>query len=44
MARLAYEIEPWHIREKELDLDQIGQSESILALTNRPIGRRGKLA
>jgi alpha,alpha-trehalose phosphorylase len=43
MARLAYEIEPWHIREKELDLDQLGQSESIFALSNGHIGLRGNL-
>ena len=43
MGRLAYEIEPWHIREKELALDQLGQSESIFALSNGHIGLRGNL-
>src|SRR5215510_12834918 len=43
MGRLAYEIEPWQIREKELDLDQLGQSESIFALSNGHIGLRGNL-
>jgi alpha,alpha-trehalose phosphorylase len=43
MSRLPYEIEPWHIREKELDLDLLGQSESIFALSNGHIGLRGNL-
>ena len=36
-------VEPWHIREKELDLDLLGQSESIFALSNGHIGLRGNL-
>ncbi|HEX6968118.1 MAG TPA: glycoside hydrolase family 65 protein [Micromonosporaceae bacterium] len=39
----AYPHEPWHIRETQLDLDVLAQSESIFALANGHIGLRGNL-
>jgi len=38
-----YEVEPWAVRERELNLDQLGQSESVFALSNGHIGLRGNL-
>jgi alpha,alpha-trehalose phosphorylase len=38
-----YEVEPWAVRERELQLDLLGQSESVLALSNGHIGLRGNL-
>jgi len=38
-----YGVEPWAIRERGLDLERLGQSESILALSNGHIGLRGDL-
>ncbi|MFF3909974.1 glycoside hydrolase family 65 protein [Streptomyces sp. NPDC001848] len=39
----AYGAEPWCIRETELDLDVLAQSESVFALSNGHIGWRGNL-
>ncbi|BBY26750.1 glycoside hydrolase family 65 protein [Mycolicibacterium sediminis] len=39
----AYPVEPWHVREIELDLDTIAQSESVFALSNGHVGLRGNL-
>jgi alpha,alpha-trehalose phosphorylase len=39
----AYAVEPWCLRETELDLDVIAQSESVFALSNGHIGWRGNL-
>jgi alpha,alpha-trehalose phosphorylase len=39
----AYPCEPWAVREAELDLDLLGQSESIFALANGHLGLRGNL-
>jgi alpha,alpha-trehalose phosphorylase len=39
----AFPVEPWHVRETELDLSLIAQSESIFALSNGHIGLRGNL-
>jgi alpha,alpha-trehalose phosphorylase len=39
----AYTVEPWVIRETELDLDTLAESESIFALSNGHIGLRGNL-
>jgi trehalose/maltose hydrolase-like predicted phosphorylase len=39
----AFPIEPWHLRETRLDLDVLGQSESLFALSNGHIGLRGNL-
>ena len=38
-----YEIDPWEIREAELHLDALAQSESVFALANGHIGMRGNL-
>ena len=38
-----YPVEPWCVRETELDLDHLAQSESVLALSNGHIGLRGNL-
>src|SRR5260370_1104214 len=35
--------EPWRVREVKLDLDRLGQSESIFALSNGHIGWRANL-
>jgi alpha,alpha-trehalose phosphorylase len=39
----AYTVEPWCVREAELDLDMLAQSESVFALANGHIGLRGNL-
>jgi alpha,alpha-trehalose phosphorylase len=39
----AFRVEPWAIRETELDLDVLPQSESVFALSNGHIGLRGNL-
>jgi alpha,alpha-trehalose phosphorylase len=39
----AYPVEPWQVRETELDLDLLARSESIFALSNGHIGLRGNL-
>lgn len=39
----AYPVEPWHVRETQLDLDVLAQSESVFALSNGHIGLRGNL-
>lgn len=39
----AFRVDPWLITEPELDLDRIGHSESIFALSNGHIGLRGNL-
>ncbi|GAA3029033.1 hypothetical protein GCM10020000_02000 [Streptomyces olivoverticillatus] len=39
----AYMVEPWCLRETELNLDVLSQSESVFALTNGHIGWRGNL-
>ncbi|HEX8105528.1 MAG TPA: glycosyl hydrolase family 65 protein [Solirubrobacteraceae bacterium] len=38
-----FAVEPWAVTEKELDLDIIGQTESVFALSNGHIGLRGNL-
>ncbi|MBV9515546.1 MAG: family 65 glycosyl hydrolase, partial [Mycobacteriaceae bacterium] len=38
-----FPVEPWHIRETNLDLDLLAQSESVFALSNGHIGLRGNL-
>lgn len=43
MSQPLYPVEPWTIREPRLDLDRLGQSESIFALSNGHIGLRGNL-
>src|SRR5581483_11062912 len=39
----AFELEPWALREKELDLERLAQTESVFALSNGHIGLRGNL-
>jgi alpha,alpha-trehalose phosphorylase len=39
----AYGVDPWQLREAELNLDVLAQSESIFALSNGHIGLRGNL-
>ena len=39
----AYGVEPWCIRESELNLGLLAQSESVFALSNGHIGMRGNL-
>src|SRR6202142_4631182 len=43
IKQAAYGTEPWGLREKELDLGMLAQSESIFALSNGHIGLRGNL-
>lgn len=38
-----YAVEPWSVRETELNLDLLAQSESVFALSNGHIGWRGNL-
>src|ERR687892_674580 len=38
-----YDVETWSVRERELRLDRLGQSESVFALSNGHIGLRGNL-
>ncbi|WKX68954.1 glycoside hydrolase family 65 protein [Streptomyces sp. XD-27] len=39
----AYAVEPWCVRETELHLDVLPQSESLFALSNGHVGWRGNL-
>jgi len=39
----AFPVEPWAVRETELDLELLAQTESIFALSNGHIGLRGNL-
>jgi alpha,alpha-trehalose phosphorylase len=39
----AFPSEPWVIRETELDLDRLAQTESVFALSNGHVGLRGNL-
>jgi alpha,alpha-trehalose phosphorylase len=39
----AFTVEPWCLRETSLDMDRLGQSESLFALSNGHIGWRGNL-
>ncbi|MET7423068.1 glycosyl hydrolase family 65 protein [Dactylosporangium sp. NPDC005555] len=38
-----FPVEPWAIRETRLDLDDLGQTESLFALSNGHLGLRGNL-
>ena len=40
---LRFPIEPWAVREPQLDLDSLAQTESIFALSNGHVGVRGNL-
>ncbi|ADG98819.1 glycoside hydrolase family 65 domain protein [Segniliparus rotundus DSM 44985] len=37
----AFEVAPWRVRETQLDLDVLAQTEPVFALANRHIGWRG---
>jgi alpha,alpha-trehalose phosphorylase len=39
----AFPVEPWAVRETELHLDNLAQTESVFALSNGHIGLRGNL-
>jgi alpha,alpha-trehalose phosphorylase len=39
----AFPVEPWVVRETELDLERLAQTESVFALSNGHIGLRGNL-
>jgi alpha,alpha-trehalose phosphorylase len=39
----AFAVEPWALRETELELDVLAQSESLFALANGHLGLRGNL-
>jgi alpha,alpha-trehalose phosphorylase len=39
----AFRVEPWVLRETELDLDRLAQTESVFALSNGHIGLRANL-
>ncbi|GAA2101880.1 glycoside hydrolase family 65 protein [Actinomadura alba] len=41
--RPVYDVDPWCVREPELRLDRLTQSESIFALSNGHVGLRGNL-
>ncbi|WP_433324720.1 glycoside hydrolase family 65 protein [Spirillospora sp. CA-294931] len=41
--RPLYAVEPWCVREPELRLDRLAQSESVFALSNGHVGLRGNL-
>ena len=38
-----FAVDPWSIREPEVDLDALGQTESLFALANGHVGMRGNL-
>ena len=39
----AFTVEPWLVREPRLDMENLGQTESVFALSNGHIGLRGNL-
>jgi alpha,alpha-trehalose phosphorylase len=43
IAQDTFPVEPWHVRETSLDLDILGNTESVFALSNGHIGFRGNL-
>jgi alpha,alpha-trehalose phosphorylase len=43
MSRPSFTVEPWSVREAELRLDVLAQTESVFALANGHIGLRGNL-
>jgi alpha,alpha-trehalose phosphorylase len=43
IAQPAFPAEPWSVRETTLDLDLLGQTESVFALANGHIGLRANL-
>jgi alpha,alpha-trehalose phosphorylase len=43
IKRAAFEVEPWSVREKGLDLDVLARAESVFTLSNGHVGLRGNL-
>ncbi|MCK9874375.1 family 65 glycosyl hydrolase [Frankia sp. Ag45/Mut15] len=43
IEKASYVVEPWTLRESGLDVDDLGRSESLFALSNGHIGLRGNL-
>ena len=43
ISHRSYAVEPWCVRETELNLDVLAQSESVFALSNGHVGWRGNL-
>ncbi|MGX1135327.1 alpha,alpha-trehalose phosphorylase [Streptomyces glaucescens] len=43
IAQRSYAVEPWTVRETDLNLDVLAQSESVFALSNGHVGWRGNL-
>ncbi|WP_431948538.1 glycoside hydrolase family 65 protein [Actinacidiphila sp. bgisy167] len=43
ISHSSYMVEPWCVRETELDLEVLAQSESVFALSNGHVGWRGNL-
>jgi alpha,alpha-trehalose phosphorylase len=43
IAQRAYAVDPWTVRETDLDLEVLAQSESVFALSNGHVGWRGNL-
>src|SRR5918912_1002109 len=42
-GKIRFPVEPWAVRERELDLDALGEIESLFALSNGHIGLRANL-
>jgi glycosyl hydrolase family 65 len=43
IGKAVFPVEEWRVREASLNLDLLGQTESVLALSNGHIGLRGNL-
>ncbi|MDX2597691.1 glycosyl hydrolase family 65 protein [Streptomyces sp. WI03-4A] len=43
ISHRSYTVEPWAVRETDLNLDVLAQSESVFALSNGHVGWRGNL-
>jgi alpha,alpha-trehalose phosphorylase len=43
IKQAAYAVEPWCVRETQLNLDTLAQAESVFALSNGHVGLRGNL-
>ncbi|CAM5260321.1 Glycosyl hydrolase OS=Streptomyces antimycoticus OX=68175 GN=SSPO_026450 PE=3 SV=1 [Streptomyces antimycoticus] len=43
ISHYAYAVEPWCLRETELNLDVLAQSESVFSVSNGHVGWRGNL-
>ena len=43
ITQAAFPVEPWVVRETQLELDRLAQTESVLALSNGHIGLRANL-